>query len=608
MPYLRACIGLAFFVFVAWLMSSDRKRFPVRVVAWGLGLQVVLALVLMKTTGGVQVIQGLADFVTKLISMQADGTKMVFGGLAEENFADGGWGYAFAFASSGLTVIIFFSALMAVLYHLGVMQLLIWCLAKVMTMLMGVSGAESMAMAANVFVGQTEAPLVVKPYISKFTSSELNAMMTGGFATIAGSVLAVYMGLLSPAIAPHLLTASVLSAPAAFLIAKVMLPESEESATGSHVELRIERTAGNVIEAAANGTSDGLKLWLNVVAMLIAFMGLVSLADWGLAALGDNGPWSIEGGLSLQRIFGWIFSPVAWVMGVEWADCQRFGSLLGTKVAVNEFIAFEQLIKLTAGAEGAGPLVSSRTAAMAAYALCGFANFASIGIQLGGISPLAPERKPEIARLAVRAMIGGAFASWMTATVAGAFLPAPVSILAQVDGYEDCEMQGRLLVRVVSLEDIEGEASASAIFNQANPVQENGEVRIEGLLAGRYRVTLDVVAEEGPPRIDERQLTGVVVDAQEFDSLAVLEIPRVHEVRVLAPELEPGVEFTLTPAPQDEVMAWGPFGAVSGDLDEAGTCTLTLLPAGTYTLTAEGVEGSVQVTVPCDQVEFTPGS
>ncbi|MED6334463.1 MAG: nucleoside transporter C-terminal domain-containing protein [Planctomycetota bacterium] len=422
MQELRALLGLAFFVFVAWLMSSHRRRFPVRVVAWGLGMQFFLALALIKTSVGVEMLRGIASFVTKLISMQSGGASLVFGNLSAQNFGEGGWGYAFAFASTGLTVIIFFSALMAVLYHLGVMQLLIWCMAKVMTLLMGVSGAEAMAMAANVFVGQTEAPLVVKPYIKSFTSSELNAMMTGGFATIAGSVLAVYMGLLTPDIAPHLLTASVLSAPAAFLIAKVMLPETQDSATGSRVELKFERTAGNVIEAAANGTSDGLKLWLNVIAMLIAFMGLVSLADWGLASLGDNSLWSVPGGLSLQRIFGWVFAPVAWMMGIDWADCQVFGSLLGSKVAVNEFIAFDQLAGIVKGTEGAGVFVSERSSAMAAYALCGFANFASVGIQIGGIAPLAPERKPEIARLAVRAMFGGAMASWMTATMAGIFL------------------------------------------------------------------------------------------------------------------------------------------------------------------------------------------
>ena len=424
----RALIGLAFFCFVSWLMSSDRRRFPTRVVLCGLGMQLALALFLLRTDIGVKIFQGISDKVTKLISMQSEGTKLVFGNLADSNFAEGGWGYAFAFASSGLTVIIFFSALMAVLYHLGVMQLVIWCLAKVMAVLLGTSGAESMAMAANVFVGQTEAPLVVKPYISKFTSSELNAMMTGGFATIAGSVLAVYMGILGPEMGPHLLTASVLSAPAAFLIAKIMLPESEEPSTGGKVELKVERTAGNVIEAAANGTSDGLKLWLNVVAMLIAFMGLVALVNWPLGSLGE---WigeralisGFDGNLSLGRLFGWIMAPVSWMMGVEgWHDCQIFGRLLGTKVAVNEFIAFNDLQLVMPGSGGDLVFESARSAKMAAYALCGFANFASIGIQIGGIAPLAPERKPEISRLALRAMIGGAFASWMTATVAGMFL------------------------------------------------------------------------------------------------------------------------------------------------------------------------------------------
>jgi CNT family concentrative nucleoside transporter len=262
----------------------------------------------------------------------------------------------------------------------------------------------------------------VKPYIPKMTASELNAMMTGGFATIAGSVLALYMGVLGPELAPHLLTASVMSAPAAFLLAKVMLPESELSATGANVELNLDRSASNLIEAAANGTSDGLKLWLNVVAMLIAFLGLVALADWLLESLAENRFWALEGGLSLNRIFSWVFSPVAWVMGVEsWHDCQLMGSLLGTKITVNEFIAFKNMEEIIT-ASGGATFESARTAKMAAYALCGFANFASIGIQLGGIAPLAPERKPLIASLALRAMFGGAFASWMTATVAGMFL------------------------------------------------------------------------------------------------------------------------------------------------------------------------------------------
>ena len=414
MLILRGLLGLAFFVALAWLMSSDRKRFPTRVVLGGLGLQLVLAWFCLKTEVGVAFFEFIAAKVTKLISMAEPGTRLVFGNLADGNHTEGGWGYAFAFASNGLPVILFFSALMAILYHAGIMQRIIYLLARIMSALMGVSGAESMAMAANVFVGQTEAPLVVKPYIAGMTSSELNALMTGGFATIAGSVLAVYLGLLGEEYGPHLLTASVMSAPAAFLMAKVMLPESEVSATGSTVELKIERTASNTIEAAANGTSDGLKLWLNVIAMLIAFMGLVALADWILSAFHDD--------LSLNLIFSWVFSPFAWMMGVEsWHDCQLMGSLLGTKIAVNEFIAFNGLLEILGGAGQTG-FESPRTAKMAAYALCGFANFASIGIQIGGISPLAPERKPLISKLALRAMLGGAFASFMTATVAGMFL------------------------------------------------------------------------------------------------------------------------------------------------------------------------------------------
>lgn len=419
MPYFRALIGLAFFCLVAWLLSSHRQRVPWRVVAAGILMQVVLGLAVLKTEFGRGAVEAVAGLVARLISMAEPGTRLVFGGLSE--VAPDRWGSAIAFLSSGLPVIIFFSALMALLYHLGVMQVVIWALARTMSAVLGVSGAESMAMAANMFVGQTEAPLVVRPYLPGMTRSELNALMTGGFATIAGSVLALYMGFLGPEYGPHLLTASVMSAPAAFLIAKVMQPETVEPETGARVELRIERTASNLIEAAANGTSDGLKLWLNVMAMLIAFMGLVALADWPLGALGDA--LSIEGGLSLTRVFGWVFAPVAWCMGVEgWHDCQVMGSLLGTKVAINEFVAFDQLQHVLPAADAEVRFQSARSGAMAAYALCGFANFASIGIQIGGISPLAPERKSEIAGLALRAMLGGAFASWMTATVAGMFL------------------------------------------------------------------------------------------------------------------------------------------------------------------------------------------
>lgn len=424
MHVLRALLGLAFFILVAWLLSSHRRRFPWRVVIGGLVAQVVLALLVLGTGAGQAVVVHLARWVQTMIGMAQPGAELVFGPLANPAKMGAVFGtessFIFAFAGSGLVAIIFFSALMAVLYHLGIMQVLVYSMARVMTSLLRVSGAESMAMAANVFVGQTEAPLVVRPYIERMTRSELNALMCGGFATIAGSVLAVYMGLLGSEYGPHLLTASVMSAPAAFMVAKIMQPETEETVTGSRVELRIERTATNLVEAAANGTTDGLKLWLNVIAMLIAFLGLVAFVDWPLGAVGE---WlNVPGELSLRRIFGWIFAPVAWVMGVEgWHDCQLFGSLLGTKVALNEFVAFDSLMRMLPGSEGVA-FADARSAQMAAYALCGFANIGSVGIQLGGITPLAPSRKSDIAQLALRAMLGGAMASWMTATIAGAFL------------------------------------------------------------------------------------------------------------------------------------------------------------------------------------------
>jgi CNT family concentrative nucleoside transporter len=286
---------------------------------------------------------------------------------------------------------------------------------------MGLSGGESLAAAANIFVGQTEAPLVIRPYVPRMTLSELNALMTGGFATIAGSVMAVYMKILGPEIAPHLITASVMSAPASFVLAKIIRPETEISETAGRVELRVDRTAHNLIEAAANGTTDGLRLWLNVIAMLIAFISLVALVNWPLGALGSA--LDVEGSLSLARIFGWVFSPIAWAMGTQgWHDCNLMGGLLGTQVSVNEFVAYRELQKVLPGSGGGDVFEHARSAKMAAYALCGFANFASIGIQIGGISALAPERKTDLSRLALRAMIGGAFACWMTATIAGIFL------------------------------------------------------------------------------------------------------------------------------------------------------------------------------------------
>ncbi|MBI5365304.1 MAG: NupC/NupG family nucleoside CNT transporter [Planctomycetes bacterium] len=403
---------------MAWVLSSDRKRFQWRVVTGGILLQLAIAWVILDTEVGKRFFEAASGYVTKLVSMTKPGAQMVFGSLAD---GGGAAGFIFAFAGTGLVVIIFFSALMSVLYHLGIMQVVVWGLAKVMSKTMGLSGGESMAAAANIFMGQTEAPLVIKPYVPTMTMSELNALMTGGFATIAGSVMAVYMQVLGPEYAPHLMTASVMSAPASFVIAKLIRPETELSKTAGKVELKIERSAGNLIEAAANGTSDGLRLWLNVIAMLIAFVALVAFVNWPLGWLGEV--FRVDGGLSLARMFGWALSPVAWLIGVNgWHDCNLFGGLLGTMVSTNEFVAYSQLQGLEPGSGGAVVFESARSAKMAAYALCGFANFASIGIQIGGISALAPERKADLSKLALKAMIGGAFACWMTATIAGLFL------------------------------------------------------------------------------------------------------------------------------------------------------------------------------------------
>lgn len=416
MLVLRALLGLAAFCLFAWLVSSHRRRFPWRIVLGGLALQIALGLWTLTTGSGQAFFGGMAEFVRNLIGRNADGASLVFGPLADPGQTIGTWGdggVVFAFASSGLIAIVFFSALLAVLYHLGVMQVLVWLMARVLRRVMGVSGAEAMAMSANVFVGQTEAPLAVRPYLKSMTLSELNALMTGGFATIAGSVLAIYMGFVGEALAPHLLTASVMSAPAAFVMAKIMLPETEQPATAGLPQLRVERQATNILEAAAVGTMEGGKLFLTVAFMLVAFTGLVSVVDWPL------NHW----GTSLRELFGYLFAPVAWVMGIEgWHDCQVFGSMLGFKVAVNEFVAFSQLENVLALAPADGGFVHERSKAMVAYALCGFANFASIGIQIGGISTLVPERRADLSKLALRAMAGGACASWMTATVAGMFV------------------------------------------------------------------------------------------------------------------------------------------------------------------------------------------
>lgn len=426
--------GLLVLLGLAYTLSTHRRRINWRPVIGGLVLQFILALLVLRVDFIRTLFDHLARFVTRLLSFTDYGTEFIFGALADNEalgkalYGDASAGLAVIFAIKVLPTIIFFASLMGVLYHLGLMQKLVQVMAYVMTRVLRVSGAESLAMGANVFVGQTEAPLVIKPYVSLMTRSELMALMTGGFATIAGSVFGLYCMMLGggdPAetvlFAKHLLTASLMSAPAAFVMAKIIVPETQESVTAGVVKIRLERTTANVIDAAATGAGDGLKLALNVAAMLLAFVALIALVNYPLEQLGAWGPVheflaarGVET-LSLSVILGWVFSPLAYLMGVPWSDATTFGGLLGEKIVATELIAFKSLSHIMASDHP----MQFRSEVIASYALCGFANFGSIAIQIGGIGGIAPDRRSELASLGLRAMIGGALASWMTATIAG---------------------------------------------------------------------------------------------------------------------------------------------------------------------------------------------
>ncbi len=413
-------LGLGVLIFLAWLMSSNRKLFPTRVVLWGLGLQLIFAVFVLDTWMGRELFGFLNDVVVGLLGFTAEGSRFLFGDYLDDKFT---------FALNVLPTILFFSSLMAILYHLGVMQRLVSIIAALMGRTMKTSGSETLSAAANIFVGQTEAPLVIKPYVATMTKSELNAVMVGGFATVAGGVLAAYVGMLEsifPDIAGHLIAASVMSAPAALLIAKVMQPETEVSQTLANedarpIPLAIERIDANVLDAAARGATEGLKLAFNVAAMLLVFLALVAMIDFviGLPVMAYNemfdatvSPWSLRG------ILGGAFSPLAFIMGVPPEECGQVGALLGEKMVLNEFVAYTHLGEMLQSGEG----LSQRSAVISTYALCGFANFGSIGIQIGGISAIAPERRSDLAKLGLRAMLGGTLAACMTATVAGLLL------------------------------------------------------------------------------------------------------------------------------------------------------------------------------------------
>tara|TARA_R110000782_G_scaffold20675_11_gene55839 strand:- start:1224 stop:2528 length:1305 start_codon:yes stop_codon:yes gene_type:complete len=427
-------VGIAVLIALGWAISTDRRRFPWWLVLAGVGLQAVLGALMLRDTPLV----GLVDAVTRVITAAIDasdaGIEFLFGPAVASPGA-GAWG--FMFLVHALPKIVFMASLMAVLYHVGVMQRLVAGLAWLLQRTLRVTGTEALATAANVFVGQTEAPLCINPYLQRMTRSQLNLVMTGGFATIAGSVLAAYVGMLGgddPAEramwVKQLLTASVMSAPAAFVLAKVIVPETESPPDESDLRMAEDpEPAANLFDAAARGATDGMRLAINVAAMLVAFVSLLALVNMPLEALGRTrglDGWLASRGvaeLNLQIVLGAVFAPLAWAMGVPWEDSVFFGRLMGEKLVVTEFVAYQTL------AEGVRPdqgpaLLGDRSARMAAFALCGFANFASIGIQIGGLSALVPGRRKDLVSLAMRAMIGGALASWVTAAVAGIVMPA----------------------------------------------------------------------------------------------------------------------------------------------------------------------------------------
>jgi concentrative nucleoside transporter, CNT family len=402
-------LGLPLFIAFAWAISENRRLFPWRTVVAGLSLQFLLGWLILGTEAGAWFFTRLDGMFRRLLGFANEGVSMVFGPLADANLLAKTWGpdYGFLFAVTVTGTIVLVSALSSLLYHYGILQIIVRAVAAIMRRLMGTSGSESLAAAANIFMGQTEAPLVIKPYLATMTRSELMALMVGGMATIAGGVLAAYVSF--GISAGHLLTASVMSAPAALMMAKILLPETEISHTASGTQRQMERETVNGIDALCRGASDGMKLAINVMAMLIAFVATVALANYLLSLLLQL--FGVLDPKPMQTVLGWINAPIAWLMGVPWQDCKVVGSILGERIVLNEFIGYLTLSK----AQDLQP----ESVTITTYALCGFANFASIAIQIGGIGALAEDRRAELARLGFKAMIGGLLACYCTACIAG---------------------------------------------------------------------------------------------------------------------------------------------------------------------------------------------
>jgi len=426
--------GLLVLLGIAWLFSANKGRVDWRLVAVGVLLQVGFALLVLMVPGGRDVFDALSRGFVSILSYVAEGTRFVFGSMGDERLIGGaiaaGQGetgpndwqkYGFIFAVQVLPTIIFFASLMGVLYHLGVMQFIVRMIALGITRVMRVSGAETTSVCASIFIGQTEAPLTVKPYLSAMTRSELLTVMIGGMAHIAGGVLAAYVMLLGGGdpeqqafYAKHLLTASIMAAPATLVIAKILMPETGDPLTLGTVRMQVEKTTVNVIDAAASGAADGLRLALNVGAMLLAFVALIALINAPLTWLGEVTGLAAWLGkpTDMATLLGYLLAPVAWIIGVPWQDAETVGGLIGQKIVVNEFVAYLSLSQIQETLSEHGRLIAT-------YALCGFANFSSIAIQIGGIGGLAPDRRSDLARFGLRAVLGGTLATLMTATIAG---------------------------------------------------------------------------------------------------------------------------------------------------------------------------------------------
>jgi CNT family concentrative nucleoside transporter len=394
--------GIVAILGIAFALSTNRKAIRPRIVLWGLGMQLALAFFILKTDWGKQLFQALGHGVTQILDFSKKGAGFLFGPLA------GSEQFPFIFAFQVVPAIIFVGSLMGIAYYLGVMQFIVSMVAKIMVKTMGTSGAESLNAVGTVFIGQSEAPLLIRPYIPEMTKSELMAIMTGGMATIAGSVMAAYIGMLGSSWAPHLLAASIMGAPAGLVLAKIMVPEEEESKTVGMVKLEVEKTESSIIEAAAKGAGEGMHLGFIVGAMLIAFISLLAMINAGFGLVGT----------SMEAILGFIVAPLAFLMGVPWAEANIVGSLIGQKVVLNEFVAYLHLSEILQG-KATGVALSAHSATIATFALCGFANFSSIAINIGCIGGIAPSRRGELAKLGLRAMLAGALASCLTATIAG---------------------------------------------------------------------------------------------------------------------------------------------------------------------------------------------